>query len=35
MDPLAIFMQIVAGIAVLCTLVSVVAVMMRNAKGDE
>ncbi len=35
MDPLAIFMQIVAGIAVLCTLVSAIAVMMRNAKGDE
>ena len=34
MDPLAIFMQIVAGIAVLFTLVSTVAVVVRNSKGD-
>ena len=35
MDPLAVFMQIVAGIAVICTLVSTIAVVLRNAKGDE
>ena len=34
MDPLAIFMQVVAGIAVLCTLASAIAVILRNAKGD-
>ncbi len=34
MDPLAIFMQIVAGIGVLCALVSTGAVVLRNAKGD-
>ena len=34
MDPLAVFMQIVAGIGVLCALVSAVAVLLRNAKGD-
>ena len=35
MDPLAVFMQTVAGIAVICTLVSAIAVVLRNAKGDE
>ena len=34
MDPLAVFMQVVAGIAVLCALVSTVIVVLRNAKGD-
>ena len=34
MDPLAVFMQIVAGIAVLCALVSTIAVVLRNAKGN-
>ena len=35
MDPLAVFMQIVAGIGVVFALISTVAVMMRNSKGDE
>ncbi len=34
MDPLAIFILVLAGIAVLCTLVSAVAVGLHNAKGD-
>ena len=34
MDPLAIFMQIIAGIGVLFALVSSVAVVLRNSKGD-
>lgn len=32
MDPLAIFMQVLAGIAVAVTAVCIVAVLMRNAK---
>ena len=34
MDPLAVFMQIVAGIAVVFALISTVMVLTRNAKGD-
>ena len=34
MDPLAVFMLIVAGIAVVFALISAVMVLMRNAKGD-
>jgi hypothetical protein len=34
MDPLAVFMQIVAGIAVVFTLISAVLVLVRNAKAD-
>ncbi len=34
MDPLAVFMQIVAGIAVVFALISTVVVVMRNVKGD-
>ena len=34
MDPLAAFMQIVAGIAVVFALISAVLVLTRNAKSD-
>ena len=34
MDPLAVFMQIVAGIAVVFALISTVLVLIRNAKGE-
>ncbi len=35
MDPLAVFIQTLTGIAVIFALISAVMVLMRNAKGDS